>query len=86
MEWLESRVVRPRQARYQAALRPDVEHFDSTANCNRLFRDDLTVSTRSTTPTVVTSLSSRPETRGRKIPFDCCPLVSILGRSNPTDS
>jgi hypothetical protein len=23
MEWLESRAVRPRQARYQAALRPD---------------------------------------------------------------
>ncbi len=26
MELLESRVVRPRQARYQAALRPDI-HF-----------------------------------------------------------
>jgi hypothetical protein len=24
MEWLESRAVRPRQARYQAALRPDM--------------------------------------------------------------
>jgi len=25
MEWLESRAVRPRQARYQAALRPDMK-------------------------------------------------------------
>jgi hypothetical protein len=27
MEWLESRAVRPRQARYQAALRPDMQCF-----------------------------------------------------------
>jgi len=27
MEWLESRAVRPRQARYQAALRPDMNCF-----------------------------------------------------------
>jgi len=27
MEWLESRAVRPRQARYQAALRPDKNCF-----------------------------------------------------------
>jgi len=26
MEWLESRAVRPRQARYQAALRPDMKY------------------------------------------------------------
>ena len=26
MEWLESRAVRPRQARYQAALRPDMQY------------------------------------------------------------
>ena len=31
MELLESRAVRPRQARYQAALRPDIVYtFDST--------------------------------------------------------
>ncbi len=28
MEWLESRAVRPRQARYQAALRPDIVIID----------------------------------------------------------
>jgi hypothetical protein len=36
MEWLESRAVRRRQARYQAALRPDKKYpLDSTAICGR---------------------------------------------------
>src|SRR5258706_13158857 len=35
MEWLESRAVRPRQARYQAALRPDMKcAIDSKALSN----------------------------------------------------
>jgi len=35
MEWLESRAVRPRQARYQAALRPDIKCIiDSKAISN----------------------------------------------------
>jgi hypothetical protein len=35
MEWLESRAVRPRQARYQAALRPDMQcTIDSKAIAN----------------------------------------------------
>jgi len=35
MEWLESRAVRPRQARYQAALRPDMKcTIDSKALSN----------------------------------------------------
>jgi len=44
MEWLESRAVRPRQARYQAALRPDNDCFihskalsNSTPNISRHF-------------------------------------------------
>jgi hypothetical protein len=45
MEWLESRAVRPRQARYQAALRPDMKCFihskalsNLTPNPSRHFR------------------------------------------------
>jgi hypothetical protein len=36
MEWLESRAVRPRQARYQAALRPDMHCFTHSKTLSNL--------------------------------------------------